>query len=126
MISTRQAQALRLQCTKTLGMSEEDYKALLAEWGVTSSKQLRPAQFSAIMQQLRPNNVAGWTPPPDKQLGLIFYLWGQLYAAGKVQQASAALSWMRKYLQQEDGVIEFTPRQKSRCIERLKKWLERE
>lgn len=69
-----------------------------------------------------------WISKPDKQLGLIFHLWGELHRAGKVHTNTreACFHWMAKYLRQADGTIEFTPQQKSRCIERLKKWLERD
>ena len=131
MISTRQAQALRLQCTKTLGMSEGEYKAMLSGYKVTSSKQLAPREYNALMRSLkgpRQGQQREWAPKADKQMGLIFHLWSELHKCGKVQHKGnkPALHWMAKYLRQPDGTIEFTPYQKSRCIERLKKWLERE
>ncbi len=131
MISTKQAQALRLQCTKALGMSESDYRGMLGEYGVSSSKQLETTQYHQLMKNLKgrqtPQNPKGYTTA-DKQMSLIYYLWGELYKIGRVKHKtnSACLHWMRKYLVQPDGIIEFTPYQKSRCIERLKKWLERD
>ncbi|MEM9423831.1 MAG: phage protein GemA/Gp16 family protein [Spirochaetota bacterium] len=130
MISVKQAQALRLQCRKALGMSEEDYKTMLAGYGVTSSKALAPKDYNTLMRKLKGEEAANrrWAAPSDKQLGLIYHLWAELYRAGKVRhkEKSAPLHWMRKYLKRPDGVIEFSPAQKSRCIERLKKWLERD
>ncbi|WGK69460.1 DUF1018 domain-containing protein [Candidatus Haliotispira prima] len=129
MISVKQAQALRLQCTKTLGMSEAQYKAVLARYGVASARKLAVGQYDELMGRLKTESGGRmWMPRPDKQLGLIFSLWGRLHAEGKVvcKDHSACFAWMRKYLQQPDGTLLFTPDQKSRCIERLKKWLSRE
>lgn len=131
MVTTKQAQALRLQCTKTLGMSEAEYKAMLSGYKVTSSKQLMPSEYNALMRQLKGpqhGTQKEWAPKANKQMELIFHLWEELYECGKVRNKGSkpALHWMAKYLRQPDGTIEFTPYQKSRCIERLKKWLERE
>ena len=129
MVSTRQAQALRLQCTKTLGMSETEYKALIGRYGVKSSKQLSLQNYNQLMGQLKGQPPkTSWMPKADKQMGLIFHLWGVLHQDGKVRDKShtATLHWMAKYLRQPNGVIQFTPYQKSRCIEQLKKWIERD
>ena len=128
MISTRQAQALRLQCTKALGMSEKEYKGmLLNSYGVNSSKELGEKQYNDLMTKLKGVSAPGRFPKPDKQLRLIYALWGELYCVGKVQHkgVSPCLNWMRKYLAQPEGAINFTSNQKSRCIESLKRWLER-
>jgi len=55
-----------------VGMTDDEYRALLAEFGVSSSKELRSAQLSGVMQRFKALGFVPRrrfkTPPESKKL----------------------------------------------------------
>ena len=121
MISVKQAQALRLQCTKSLGMTEGEYKAVLGDYGVKSSKQLGARQYNALMAQLKGGKVVR-KPALSPQLRYALARWNDLHRLGAIQHNTpeAMFSWMRKYLRLGDDVVSIEPWRIAKCIEQLK------
>lgn len=87
-------------------------------------KRLSQATAREIQRVIK--HIEGEQPSDDPQIRKIFYLWGQLHKAGKVETQN--VESLRKYVKRMTGtdVLEWLKKdQKSEVIEALKQWLER-
>lgn len=129
-----------------IGMSEDDYRALLlGMFGVASSKDLRPLQlgqlrahFDKLAEQYGVPHVAGrkgavsaeafaklkaQTPPIERKA---WALWAALHRAGKINDKSAAAFRSFVIAQTGKSDIRFCSQQETMSlVERMKQWLER-
>lgn len=92
-----------------LGLDDDTYRAVLAEYKVTSSKDLKPAQALLLIRDLEAKAVAAgvwkkkrntWTPPPGKKplAGKVTAMLADAgrpdaYADGIAQQMFQLTSW---------------------------------
>lgn len=117
-----------------LRMIDDVYRAMLFNiTGKESSKDLSDRQAVKVLEHFKSlgwvqkgKGGPAWTPSEDKQIRMIFYLWGKLHKAGKIKEPSKL--GLRHYVKRMTGtdVLEWLSKeQKSEVIEALKQWLER-
>lgn len=120
---------------KQLGISDDDYRAMLAErYGVDSSTRLKGAQLGNLIQHME---RLGFKPRPsakskarkladDCQSRMIRGIWIELHQLGVVRNADEMA--LAAYVKRQTGVerLEWlTMAQASNVIESLKAWRER-
>jgi len=120
---------------KQLGISDDDYRAVLAErYGVDSSTQLTGAQLGNLIQHME---RLGFRPRPstkskarkladDRQSRMIRGIWIELHQLGVVRNAGEGA--LAAYVKRQTGVerLEWlTMAQASNVIESLKAWRDR-
>ena len=108
---------------RKLGMSDEDYRALLeGVSGKTSTKELNAYQLKEVLRRMR---EAGFHTATDPQLRKIKSLWFSMYDEGIVkskteQSISAYIRRITKKSANACGVKDL-----QRVIETLKQWIDR-
>jgi phage gp16-like protein len=120
---------------KQIGLSDDDYRAMLAErYGVESSTRLTGAQLGNLIQHME---RLGFMPRPsikamarkladDRQSRMIRGIWIELHQLGVVRNASERA--LAAYIKRQTGVerLEWlTMAQASNVIESLKAWRDR-
>lgn len=117
-----------------LKLTDDDYRATLFNLtGKESSTKISDRQAEKVLEHFKtlgwvPKGKGGsqWTPSPDPQTRMIFWLWGQLYKAGKIKTQSIAS--LRKYVKrmtEKDDPQWLSKDEKRAVIEALKQWLDR-
>lgn len=115
---------------KDLGLSEDTYRAILAEvTGKDSSKDLDERQLVRVVERLRER---GWRPKAAGKrsekpaVRMAWALWTQLDELGALRTPTRAA--FRKFCSQLVGVEEpewMSPEQLNKTIESLKVWVRR-
>lgn len=116
-----------------LRMNDDEYRAMLFNiTGKESSKDITDLQAIKVLNHfeslgwVQKGKGGAWAPSEDKQIRMIFYLWGQLHKAGKIKEPSKlGLRHYVKRMTGSDALEWLTKDQKSEVIEDMKKWLER-
>lgn len=121
-----------------LKIDDDTYRAILAGYGVTTSKKLCIQVADQLIADLESKALAAgaWEKRDhaktkrrlgdDPQVTKIERMWSELHKSGKVQANSAkALSAYVKRMTNKDALKWCSSFEKSRLIEALKQWLER-
>lgn len=113
---------------KALGLTDDDYRALLARVGKAGSAA--DLDIAGRLRVLREFERLGWKPKPklcrEPQAKKIRALWLALYGAGVVRNPdeSALLAYVRRQ-QQVDRLEWLSAGAASKVIEALKQWCRR-
>lgn len=121
-----------------LKIDDDTYRAILAGYGVTTSKKLCIAVADSLIADLEEKATAAgvWEKRDhakakrrlgdDPQVTKIERMWSELHKAGKVQANSAkSLSAYVRRMTGKDALRWCSSYEKGRLIEALKAWLER-
>lgn len=115
---------------KDLGLSESEYRAMLEH--ATGKRSAAEMHFSELDRALVALKAAGWkekkkaAPGGKAHVGMIHKLWGDLDAAGVLDDPSDR--GLRAFVVRQTGVAspEFLdPKAATKVIEGLKRWLAR-
>ena len=108
---------------RKLGMSDEDYRALLeGVSGKTSTKELNAYQLKEVLRRMR---EAGFPTATDPQLRKIKSLWFSMYDEGIVKSKTeqAVSAYIRRITKKSANACGVKDLQ--RVIETLKQWIDR-
>lgn len=116
-----------------LRMVDDVYRAMLFNiTGKESSKDISDREAVKVLDHFKSlgweqkGKGGAWAPSEDKQIRMIFYLWGQLHKAGKIKEPSKL--GLRHYVKRMTGsdVLEWLKKDRKReVIEDMKRWLGR-